>query len=73
MPIKIYSEQTIVDKLGSWDFGRGLFYGIMAVMFLYNLFVSLSTKDRAYYYYVIYVLFITLTQTVLDGTLKSIF
>ena len=72
-PVKIYSETTVVDRLGSWDYFKGFFYGIMLVMFLYNLFVSVATRDRAYYYYVTYVLFISLTQTILDGSLEKYF
>lgn len=72
-PVKIYSETAVIDRLGSWDYFKGLFYGIMLVMFLYNLFVSIATKDTAYYYYVAYVLFIALTQTVLDGSLEMYF
>ena len=70
-PVKIYSQTTVIDRLGSWDYFKGLFYGIMLVMFLYNLFVSVATKDRAYYYYVAYVFFIALTQTVLDGSFEK--
>lgn len=72
-PVKIYSETTVVDRLGSWDYFKGLFYGIMLVMFLYNFFVSIITRDSAYYYYVAYVLFIALTQTILDGSFEKYF
>lgn len=72
-PVKIYSEITVVDRLGSWDYFKGVFYGIMLVMFLYNLFVSVITRDKAYYYYVAYVLFIALTQTILDGSFEKYF
>ena len=71
LPVKVYTETTVVDRLGSWDYFKGLFYGIMLVMFLYNLFVSVITRDKAYYYYVGYVLFIALTQTILDGTFEK--
>ncbi len=72
-PVKIYNDLTVLDRLGSWDYFKGVFYGIMLVMFLYNLFVSVITRDRAYYYYVAYVLFIALTQTVLDGSFEKHF
>ncbi len=72
VPIRIYKGESIVEELGVWDFGKGLFYGLMVVMLLYNFFVSLVTQDRSYYFYVAYVFFIGLTQALLDGTLQII-
>jgi two-component system, NtrC family, sensor kinase len=45
----------------------GLYSGVIFVMFLYNLFIYLMVKDASYLYYVIYTLFVGLTQLVLQG------
>ncbi len=45
----------------------GLYSGVILVMFLYNLFIYLTVKDESYLYYVIYTLFVGLTQLVLQG------
>lgn len=48
-------------------FGQGLFFGLMLVMVLYNLFVFFSVRDTSYLYYVIYVA----ANTTFFGSLKG--
>ena len=45
----------------------GMVYGILLVMALYNLGLAISIKDKAYYYYVAYVLSYLLFILVLNG------
>ncbi len=40
----------------------GLYSGIMLALFLYNLFIYFSVRDRSYIYYVAHTLFVLLTQ-----------
>lgn len=40
----------------------GCFIGIMLAMFLYNIFIGISTKQREYVPYILYVFFITIAQ-----------
>ena len=44
-----------------------LFYGIMLVMALYNLFLWISIRDRVYILYVVYISFTGLFQMALNG------
>ncbi len=46
----------------------GIFYGIIIAIALYNFFMLISVKDRAYLFYVFYVLFNGLYSMSLDGT-----
>jgi hypothetical protein len=46
----------------------GMFYGIMAIMALYNILVYLSMKERVYILYVIYVLCCCVISLAEDGT-----
>jgi hypothetical protein len=48
-------------------FINGIYYGLMLLMMLYNLFVYFSFKDTSYLYYEAYVLLITLLNASLDG------
>ena len=41
------------------DFLQGLYFGFMLLIFLYNLFLFFSTKERIYLYYISYVFSIT--------------
>ncbi len=45
----------------------GCYAGVMTVLVLYNLFVFLSTRDRSYLYYVLYILAVALTQLTFFG------
>jgi len=47
---------------------RGIYYGAMAIMALYNLFLFFSVRNRAYLYYVLYVVSIAMVHVMLDGS-----
>ncbi|HVG41277.1 MAG TPA: 7TM diverse intracellular signaling domain-containing protein, partial [Chitinophagaceae bacterium] len=44
-----------------------IYYGMMAVMVLYNFFIYLSLRDKAYLYYVLYTFLMTLLNAVVNG------
>lgn len=46
---------------------QGLYFGIMIVMILYNLFIYLSVRDRSYLYYISYISCATLFQASMQG------
>jgi hypothetical protein len=46
----------------------GMFYGILAIMALYNILVYLSMKEKVYIYYVLYVVCCGLISLAEDGT-----
>ncbi len=45
----------------------GIYFGILLVILLYNLFIYLSIRDKSYLYYIIYVFFLGITQLTLLG------
>lgn len=45
----------------------GIYYGIMIVIFFYNLFLFLSIKERAYLYYINYVFLVAIYQFIISG------
>jgi signal transduction histidine kinase len=67
LPIKIGSVIPIMDSIRTKDLLFGLYAGIMMVMFLYNTFIYLTTRDKRYLYYIIYIVFVTLTQACFQG------
>lgn len=67
LPIKIGSVVPIMDSIRTKDLLFGLYAGIMMVMFLYNTFIYVTTRDKRYLYYIIYILFVTLTQACFQG------
>ena len=46
---------------------QGLYFGIMLVMVLYNLFIYLSVRERSYLYYIAYISTFTIFQASIQG------
>ncbi|SDE09670.1 hypothetical protein SAMN04487996_103334 [Dyadobacter soli] len=72
------SEQMVLPLIvrNEMDFFRfalkneviaGIQMGILTVMMLYNFFLYFSIREKSYLYYVLYILFIGLTQTTIMG------
>jgi diguanylate cyclase (GGDEF)-like protein len=55
VPMTIWSERDFFIQDQSRLMGLGLYYGIMFIMVLYNLFVFFSVREENYLYYVFYV------------------
>ena len=49
------------------SFLDGIYYGLMLLMVLYNLFIYFSLRDTSYLYYVIYVFLIAFLNATMDG------
>ncbi|MGZ5491865.1 MAG: 7TMR-DISM family protein, partial [Nitrososphaeraceae archaeon] len=67
LPIKIGSEVSILNQLKNKGILSGVYFGIMLVMILYNLFIYFSVRDKSYLYYVVYIIFTLFTQFSLQG------
>ncbi|MEE4356984.1 MAG: 7TM diverse intracellular signaling domain-containing protein [Desulfococcaceae bacterium] len=67
IPLTLWSPAAFAEKVNEEQFGMGLYYGIMLVMVLYNLFIFLSVRDRNYLFYILYILGYGLFQLSLNG------
>ena len=67
VPMIIGSAQVIAEKQNTKDLISGIHIGVLLIMVFYNLFVFFSVRDKSYLYYVLYILFIGLTQISLTG------
>ncbi|HET8705944.1 MAG TPA: 7TM diverse intracellular signaling domain-containing protein [Pseudomonadales bacterium] len=67
LPITIWNERELWKYDQRRTAAQGAYYGIIAVMMLYNLFLFFSLRDRAYLYYFFLIGSIGLFQTVLHG------
>ncbi len=47
-----------------------LYLGIVLVMFFYNIFIYITTRDKNYFYYILYIVFLVLTQVCLQGYVR---
>ncbi len=67
LPLKVGTIINVYDQIKNRDLLSGIYFGIMLVMILYNLFIYFSVRDKSYLYYVVYIICILLTQTSLQG------
>jgi signal transduction histidine kinase len=67
LPLTLRSETNFLEYILSNEIISGIHIGILFVMMLYNFFLYLSIKEKNYLYYVLYILFICLTQTTITG------
>ncbi|WP_300598896.1 7TM diverse intracellular signaling domain-containing protein [Niabella sp.] len=67
VPIEVGTIKSIQEGLALKDLVFGLYTGLILAMFLYNFFLLFSTNDKSYFYYILYVLFVGLSQAMLQG------
>lgn len=67
LPITLLSKDRFYIKDDNEYIVLGIYYGIILVMFLYNLFIFLSLRDRNYLFYILYIFFYALFQIVMNG------
>ena len=67
LPMTLWKPEAYIEKVNIEQYVFGLYYGVMLVMVLYNLFIFFSIRDRAYLYYVAYIACLTVMQMSLNG------
>lgn len=67
IPISISTSQILWQNIGLENTLSGIFFGIVLIMFFYNLFLYFSTKEKGYIFYVVYVAFAGFTQLGIKG------
>jgi class 3 adenylate cyclase len=67
LPLVLWDKEKFIEYNANVQHGLGLYYGIMLVMILYNLFIYFSVRDVSYFYYVAYIFGLLWLQLVLTG------
>lgn len=67
LPLIVRSEMAFFRFALKNEVIAGIQIGILVVMMLYNFFLYFSIREKSYLYYVLYILFIGLTQTTITG------
>ena len=67
LPISINQKTDLWQFLSKENQLSGIFLGAVLIMFLYNLFIFFTVKDKSYLYYVTYVASVGLTQIGIKG------
>lgn len=66
-PVRITDQNSLSETFSLRIILFGFYSGIMAVMFIYNLFLFIIIRDKSYLYYIFYILFTWLTQISIQG------
>jgi signal transduction histidine kinase len=67
IPLRVDRLSTLQGINSSRRFVFGIYTGIMLVMFLYNIFLAFSVRERIYLYYLGHLVFAWLTQAAFQG------
>jgi two-component system, sensor histidine kinase LadS len=67
VPLNLWSPQAFIEKSQPEQYLLGLYYGIILVMMVYNLFAYLLVRDTSYVYYLFYIVVQALLQASLNG------
>ncbi|WP_411823829.1 7TM diverse intracellular signaling domain-containing protein [Leptospira sp. 'Mane'] len=67
LPLTLWEKETYLEEEEAKTILFGAYFGVMGVVFFYNLFLFFSIRDRSYLYYIFYILFLTLTQSGIWG------
>ncbi|MDQ3843731.1 MAG: ATP-binding protein [Bacteroidota bacterium] len=66
-PLVIGTKTAFYEQSSSRNLLRGMYYGFMLLMVLYNLFIYFTLKDDAYLYYVLYIFFMGFWNACTNG------
>ncbi len=67
VPVELWSEDRLLNHFSRESLYWGIYFGILAAMATYNLFLFLSIRDSAYGYYVLYIGSISLLMLCISG------
>jgi signal transduction histidine kinase len=65
IPLTLTTPEALFYEHKAEEVLFGIFYGLMAVMFIYNLFIYFTVKEKAYLQYVLFLLAITFLNDVM--------
>jgi two-component system, sensor histidine kinase LadS len=70
-PVHLIDEMKFFSKDHNEEFIFGIYYGVVLIMFFYNLFLYLSLRDKNYLIYLFYVIALGLYQLSINGIIFS--
>lgn len=63
----LFTTDGFINKIIDYKYLTGIFYGFLSALLIYNLFLFFSLKDKAYFYYVLYMFSFILYQATLNS------
>ena len=59
-PLKLWLPTAFSDKLSQNSYGFGIYFGVMAIMFIHSLLLCVSLKNKHLLFYVLYIISLAL-------------
>ncbi|MEY9974368.1 diguanylate cyclase (GGDEF)-like protein [Lysinibacillus sp. RC46] len=63
----LFTTESFINKIIDYKYLTGIFYGFLAALLIYNLFLFFSLKEKTYFYYVLYMFSFILYQATLNS------
>ncbi len=73
IPLTLWTAEAFTRKDHNDQYMLGIYFGIVFFIFIFNCFLSISTRDRSYLFYLLFVLSIAFFQLAQNGTLFEYF
>ena len=73
LPLMLWEERIFWQQEQNVLLVKGVYFGIIFIMVIYNLFIYFSVRESSYLYYVCYAGFLILFQTGIDGVAFQFF
>lgn len=71
LPLTLGSPEALAQESYAEQFKHGLFFGALLIMLGYNLFLFISVRDKAYWYYSLFLIGFILAALAVLGLLQS--
>ena len=68
-PLKIATMQALYETNHTFDLVNGIYFGLLFALMMYNLFVYISLRDKAYLYYILFIFSIAADMACIRGYL----
>lgn len=72
-PLHVWAQDDFRRHVESDNFTNGMYFGLMAVMILYNFIIFITVRDRAYLYYILYLTAAGYCMLILTGYARLFF
>lgn len=67
IPIRLWPADQFIFSASTEQYALGVYYGMMLVMFFYNLFLWFSIREKSYLLYIFHLASVTMIQLTLSG------
>jgi diguanylate cyclase (GGDEF)-like protein len=67
LPLYLKTQTQLNEQTKNFNFASGIYFGAIAIMLVFNLFIWLTVKDRSYLYYLVYIICSASFQWTLAG------